>query len=240
MASNTVNRPFSGKLNRIEEQYGHFRSYKEAPVDIKAYLNNTPGHQYAKHDRWIKAKTPFTDWNGHYLAANSDVLLIGNQSSFDVAQYPGEEGKASMSMIHILAIPRARLFNGVSLGRDTVGIIEEMISLFKSSWDNPEFRRKVVRHQRDAIERRNNNKPDPEAYKEAVEHFLKLEAMIYDLTVDDFTFGLHLWPDNSVPHLHLHILATPGELRQYSTFEHDAKTKDAIEVCDYIKSRLTA
>ncbi|OTA88272.1 hypothetical protein M434DRAFT_34932 [Hypoxylon sp. CO27-5] len=240
MATNTVNSPFAGKVEQIKEQCERFWSHEEAPVDVKAYLSNTPDHQYAKHDGWIKAKTPFTNWTGLSFAESENAFLIGNRSSFDVAQYPDEEGRAGMSMIHILGIPKAGLFNGVSLDKTTVGIIDEMIDLFKSSWAHPTFRKEILMHQRTAIEGRNKEKPDVEAYQKATKHFGKLEAMVYELTVDDFTFGLHLWPDNSVAHLHMHIIATPDKCRKYSTFRHDGKTKDAIEVRDYINSRTTA
>ncbi|KAI0830021.1 hypothetical protein F5Y06DRAFT_301957 [Hypoxylon sp. FL0890] len=240
MASTTPNRPFAGKQQQIKAQYDYFWSHETALVDATAYLHRTPNHVYASHTKWIKASTPFTQWSGPSFASSANALLIGNRSSFDVVQYPGSPEKAGMSMIHILGIPKPNLFNGVSLDASSVSIIDEMISLFKTSWQDPKFRNAVLMHQWLAIEDQNQAQPDPEAYKLAMAHYRELEAIIGDLTAEDFTFGLHLWPDNSIGHLHLHILAAPDKCRRYSTFAHDLKTKDALEVRDYIKSRSGA
>ncbi|KAG4217901.1 hypothetical protein PC116_g33619, partial [Phytophthora cactorum] len=114
------NRLFHGKLERIKEQYEDFWKKPEAQKDIEAYLNQTKGHQYASHEKWIKCKTVFTDFNHApaLLAAGDNVLLIGNHNSFDVTQYKEDPCKAGMSMIHILGIPKKPLFNGVSLNHE--------------------------------------------------------------------------------------------------------------------------
>ncbi|KAI2468184.1 hypothetical protein F4781DRAFT_432604 [Annulohypoxylon bovei var. microspora] len=234
METTTVNRYFAGKSEKIAEQYELFHTQAAAKVDVAAYLNRTPNHVYSEAPKWIKAKTPFTQWTGDVLASSKNAHLIGNHSSFDVAQYRDSPGRAGMSMIHILGIPKENIFNGVSLDRSNVYLIDEMIACFRSSWTSPDFRRKVLLHQKKAID---NADKDADAYKIAMVHCQALERMIDDLTVDDFTFGLHLWPDHSVGHLHMHIIATPPWCRQHSTFVHDDKTKDALEVRDYILSR---
>ncbi|KAI1134114.1 hypothetical protein F5Y05DRAFT_422906 [Hypoxylon sp. FL0543] len=241
MAVYTRSRPFAGKTQQIEDQYNQFWSHAAAAADVEAYLRGTPDHQYAApHPKWLRASTPFTRWEGRELAESAHALLIGNRASFDAAQYPGRPEQAGMSMVHILAIPKAGLFNGVSLTPRTAGLLDEMMSFFRSCWARPRFRHEVLLHQRLAIERRDAERPDPDAYRTAMEHFRELQAVIDDLTPDDFTFGLHLWPDHSVGHLHLHILATPDRCRKYSTYAHDAKTKDAMEVRDFIRSRSGA
>ncbi|OTB12098.1 hypothetical protein K445DRAFT_15053 [Daldinia sp. EC12] len=241
------NRLFRGKLERIEEQYKDFWSKPEAQKDIEAYLNQTKDHQYASHEKWIKSKTVFTDLNHSpaILAVGDNVRLIGNHNSFDVTQYEEDPGKAGMSMIHILGIPKKPLFNGVSLNHENVSVINQVIDLFKDSWENPGFRQRVLDHQKWAIENRTRVKletePDAapvlEAGEDAISHWEKLETRIHTLKFDDFTFGLHLWPDHSVGHLHVHIIATPAWCREYSTDKHDEKTKDALEVRDCILSR---
>ncbi|KAI1101269.1 hypothetical protein F4804DRAFT_347791 [Jackrogersella minutella] len=236
MTNNIVTRPFAGKSQRIREQHEDFWNRETALVDVDAYFNRTPGHQYANTAKWIKETTPFTQWKRARFAESQNALLIGNRSSFDVVQYPDSPGTAGMSMIHIMAISKGNLFNGVSLDRNSVSIIDEMVDLFKTSWADPTVRQAILQHQRKAIELQAGNNHD-QTYREAIEHYRELEAMINDLNEDDFTFGLHLWPDNSVGHLHMHIIATPPECRRYSTFLHDDKTKDAIEVRDYIRTR---
>lgn len=238
MENKVVNHSFSGKYEKIVEQYEAFHNKAEADVDVAAYLNRTEGHKFLDEPKWIKAKTPFTAWSGSVLAESKNGLIIGNHSSFDRVQYPDNEGKAGMSMIHILGIPKENLFNGVSLDRNNVEIIDEMIHCFQQNWELPEFRSKVLAHQKEAIERAKDlDEKNQKTYLKAKVHCQELERCIDELKVDDFTFGLHLWPDHSVGHLHMHIIATPYWCRQHSTFLHDDKTKDALEVRDYILSR---
>ncbi|KAI0888452.1 uncharacterized protein GGS22DRAFT_185832 [Annulohypoxylon maeteangense] len=238
MENQVVNRLFAGKSEKIAEQCKRFHSQPTAKVDVDAYLNNTDGHVFLDEPKWIKKNTPFTEYKGKVFAygANGDSMLIGNHSSFAKVQYPGNEGRAGMSMIHILGIPKKNLFNGVSLNPDSVVIIDEMISCFQNNWASKDFRTAILKHQEEAIEGAYKVDKNKETYLKAMVHHRELESMIHTLTVDDFTFGLHLWPDHSIGHLHLHIIATPPWCRQYSTFVHDDKTKDALEVRDYIHS----
>lgn len=230
------NRPFAGKTDQIRIQHGEFWSYETAAADVEAYQNKSKTHTYPDRAKWIKTSTPFTEWKGNILAESENALLVGNHASFDTVQYPGAPQKAGMSMVHILGIPKAGIYNAVSLNGENVSIIDEMIDLFKRYWPLPAFREAVLDHQEARIEAQNKAEPNPEAYKEAINHHMELGFMINDLTVDDFTFGFHLYPDHSVSHLHLHIVAYPDSYREYSTKAHDLKTKDALEVRDFIHS----
>ncbi|KAI0143821.1 hypothetical protein GGR57DRAFT_341035 [Xylariaceae sp. FL1272] len=154
------------------------------------------------------ANTRFTNWTGPRFAESKNAVIIGNRSSFDVAQYQNDPGRAGMSIIHLLAIPKADIFNGVALDRSNVTIIDEMIALFEESW----------------------------AYRTALKHYAELEGKAERLDIGDFIYGLHLYPDQSILHLHLHILAGTYDCRKYSTSRHDFKTKDAWEVRNYILS----
>ncbi|KAI2780378.1 hypothetical protein F4815DRAFT_470061 [Daldinia loculata] len=249
MSNFVTNRFFSGKSEKIGTQFVDFFRKPGALKDVEAYLNQTKDHCYGNHEKWIKEKTVFTGYTGGpaLLAEGENVLIIGNHNSFDVTQYKEDPAKAGMSMIHILGIPKKGIFNGVSLNHNTVSVIDETIDLFKDKWETPDFRQKVLDYQKLAITNRTsteslarlNEELDPrpalDAGDEAISHWKELEAGIRTLKFDDFTFGLHLWPDHSVGHLHLHIIATPDWCRKYSTFKHDEKTKDALEVCDFVR-----
>ncbi|CAJ2504698.1 Uu.00g120920.m01.CDS01 [Anthostomella pinea] len=234
-----LERNFKGKTDKIKRQYELFWQQATAKADVDAYLNAVADHDYPKLPKWISKVTPFTHWKGPCFAESDRALLIGNRASFDTVQYDKPE-QAGMSMIHLLCIPKTGIFNGVGLDSGSVSIIDHMVQLFKSAWTDAETRRGVLCHQREAIERRNQENPDEEAHATAMEHYGELEDMIDDLGPDDFHFGLHLWPDHSVGHLHLHVIAAPWACRQYSTSHHDKKTKDAFEVRDYIKSVANA
>ncbi|KAI6091471.1 hypothetical protein F4821DRAFT_186139 [Hypoxylon rubiginosum] len=235
-SSQPENRPFAGKIEQIKQQHADFWSYETAAADVKAYHDKNTTHIYPNRPKWIKAATPFTEWKGNVFAESENALLVGNHASFDIGQYPGAPQKAGMSSVHILGIPKAGIYNGVTLDSSNVSIIDEMIGLFKQNWPKPEFQEAVLLHQEARIETQNKAEPDSEAYEEAINHQMELELAIDSLKVDDFTFGFHLYPDHSVGHLHMHIIATPAEYRQYSTDAHDEKTRDAIEVRDFIRS----
>ncbi|KAI1634413.1 hypothetical protein F4809DRAFT_665667 [Biscogniauxia mediterranea] len=242
---------FTGKQDLIRAQHAAFWAQPAASDDVSAYRRASPTHVYrapspASAGRWLAASTPFTRWGGDVLAASPAALLVGNRASFDAGQYaagPGA-GAAGMSMVHLLAIPRAGLFNGVSLRSpsgdvDDVAIVDEMVALFRAAWARLAVRQAVVEHQYAAIQRRQEEAPDDRAHAEALRHWRELKRLVLvedRLGVDDFAFGLHLWPDHSVGHLHMHVLAAPSEFRKYSTSEHDEKTKDAFEVRDYLNS----
>ncbi|KAI0021831.1 hypothetical protein F4780DRAFT_778352 [Xylariomycetidae sp. FL0641] len=226
---------FKGKTARIREQIQEFRNQQSANVDTLAYLNATPGHEYAKLPKWIVAENPFTHWKGPVFSESPQALLIGNRSSFDVGQYKDNPARAGMSMIHLLCIPKAGIYNGVSLSHDNVAILEHMADLFRLAWSQPHIRQNVLRHQLLAIERQNTAEPDAKAHRRALEHYQALAKKIDRITIGDFGFGLHLYPDHSVGHLHMHIVAMPYAYRKYSTSCHDEKTKDAFEVRDSIR-----
>ena len=237
---NNYNSSFKNKRDQIKKQYDEFWSHPSAKADVAAYLDQTAGHVYADLPNWVRAKTVFTN-HSNKLVSNEHCSIIGNRSSFDVAQYQDNPRTASMSMIHLLGIPKACIYNGVSLTPETVSIIDSVIKLFQESWPKEEFRKAVLEHQRLAIERQYHSKsnPTPEdihGYHVALRHCAELEGYINGLSVDDFEFALHLYKDHSVGHLHVHIVAMRRHMRQYSTTEHDAKSKDAIEVRDFITS----
>ncbi|KAH8200127.1 hypothetical protein TruAng_005698 [Truncatella angustata] len=215
---------FCGKKKQIETQFHDF--HQEAIPDVKSQTDQR------------KEKK---NWEGEALAETEQIKIISNWASFEVQQYPKKPAQAGMSMVHLLAYPIEHIRNGVDLTVDNVGLIDDMIQLFKGAWANETVRNKILRLQLDAVERRAKAIEDEpfgkEANDAALAHYRVLESKVTSgqLKFEDFHFGLHLRPDNSADYLHLHIIAAPYEYRKYSTSEHDKKTKDAIEVRDVIR-----
>lgn len=210
-----LQRTFSGKSEQIEKQIRQFQQEVAPP------------------------KSPTKQWEKDVIAEDKLVQIISNWASFDVLQYQDKPASAGMSMIHLLAIPRDPIVNGVYLTNENVDIIDDMINLFEEAWKDAETRQKILDLQLEAIQRRFKRTEGEsfaeQAYQAALEHHAWLESNIDQLDSKDFYYGLHLRPDNSADYLHLHIIAAPYEYRKYSTSEHDIKTKDAIEVRDFIK-----
>ncbi|KAI5861333.1 hypothetical protein GGS23DRAFT_611890 [Durotheca rogersii] len=262
-----ASRPFAGKLDEIRAQHTAFWAQPAAAGDARAFLRGDAAHAYATRSAvappgaaagaagphalpgWVRAWTPFTGFAGPVLAEDEQVVIVGNRSSFDAAQYGGAAGgggRAGMSALHLLGLPKANLYNGVSLTPRTARVVDAVAALFRARWrDSAAFREAVFAHQLAAVDRREReaaaaNRPDAaERADDARVRWGELLPALDALDADnDFTFGLHLWPDHSVAHLHVHILAAGEEARQYSTRVHDRKTKDAFEVRDYVLNEV--
>lgn len=194
--------------------------------------------QFHDFQQEVAPKSVTKTWEKDIIEEDATVQIISNWASFDVLQYLDKPASAGMSMVHLLAIPRDPIINGVYLTADTVHVIDDMIKLFEGAWRRPEIRRKILARQLDAINRRYEKTAKDsfadKAYRAALAHYKELESTIESLGPENFYYGLHLRPDNSADYLHLHIIAAPYEFRKYSTSEHDRKTKDAIEVRDFI------
>lgn len=216
----TLRSTFKGKAARIADQFQNFRQ-EVSPIFF-----------------------PKT-WEKDIIVEDATAQIISNWAAFDVLQYLDRPASAGMSMVHLLAIPRVPILNGVCLTADTVHVIDDMIRLFQDAWARPEVRRIVLARQLDAIERRRVKVTEGEpfankAYQAALAHYKELESTIQSLDTKNFHYGLNLRPDNSADYLNLHIIAAPYEFRQYSTTEHDEKMKDAIEVRDFIVREAAA
>ena len=234
---------FKGKPFEIRRQYENFWKQSGAKKDARAYRKKIRGHVYQERDKWMKETTPFKfplddKTKLLVLEENRDFIILRNKASFDCGQYPDEEGSAGMSGVHLLMTTKPRYFNGVSLTKRNAFILESMKRFFKKCWRDEKFRKRVVQAQKAAIHERYESRAEKDPTKatrerdEALEHLEKLKFR--ELKEDDFRFGLHLWPDNSVADLHLHIVAMPEEMREYSTHKHDAKTKDPDELSEAV------
>lgn len=234
---------FTGKHTEIEKQYAHFWSLPQAGADSLAYFQGKAPYTFTPEEgrdpkTWVQQSPKFaTPKAEEILADDQNAVIIRNSYSYYSGQYPDRPGCASMSMVHLLAISKARYFNGVSLNCDTVHIIDDMIALFKKNWEEKEFRDKVIKNQRELVKNADPQGANEAATRAALALIDQLEEEIDNLSAeDDFLFGLHLYPHHSVSHLHLHIIAKGEKFRQFSCRDHDEKTKDALEVRNYIKS----
>jgi hypothetical protein len=235
---------FKGNREKIKEKYESFWSLPQAGGDVLAYHEGKSGHQFTPEvtnaDKWLQPNPRFTKENlnrTEILAEDDDATILRLFSSFSRHQYPAGSNRGSMSVVHLLVIPKARYFNGVSLNGQTVDIIDKMIALFKKNWAEKSFRDKIIEHQKILVISADPDGKNMETTNRALERLAQLKDEICELDADkDFLFGLHLYPEHSVGHLHMHVFAKGQEFRQDSYPGHDKKTMDAMEVRDYIMS----
>ncbi|THU96273.1 hypothetical protein K435DRAFT_797506 [Dendrothele bispora CBS 962.96] len=260
---------------RVEEAREAYRSDKQDQENCENYLRSNNDFEYdakwqkglvpkplVQSGQYNKSDTFFTDFEKHYpesfiLSKTEFSYIIGNEASYDTRQYTAESGQdktatAGMSYLHLLTIPRNKVYNVVQL-TDTK-IIEEMIEHFRSFWKDPTAIDKVNNRIELAIQQRAeeviehlNKDPDtfPERKKawdvvmEDVERYRKECAeKLHKLNVgkDGIVFRFHAGTDASIPHLNMHVLASPAEFRKYSTPDHDHKAIPAEMVMEVIES----
>ncbi|CAA7264688.1 unnamed protein product [Cyclocybe aegerita] len=215
----------------------------------------TPGGQ----SHWRKSDTFFTGFAKNYpdqvLSESEDSFIIGNAASHDTRQYLAKwdrdskdrTSSAGMSYVHLLAIPKKRVYNAVSL--EDPAIIEEMIAHFWQFWESPESRSKISWWLKEAVERRAASVMDTLKSQTSTNEF---QSVMKDVLVstekfarrlrelraskDDrsFVFGFHPAPEASIGHLHMHIVLAAAEFREFSTRVHDWKTIPAKTVVEVI------
>ncbi|KAK8008673.1 hypothetical protein PG991_011224 [Apiospora marii] len=206
----------SNSVIEKEDADAHSEGRREGPANSVPYHYNKGGNL---EGNWVKSSTAFTGYADdpknvdNIFVSNKDVLIVGNFASFDIAQYPGNSSPAGMSAVHLLGLTRERIYNGVSLPKEKIHLLNDIKELFAESWTGNE-----------------------EGHELAKKHYKELEEEIHRLKVENFKFGLHLFPDHSVGHFHMHIVAMTPEMRQWSTSKHDMKTKDVDEVREAIQT----
>lgn len=198
-----------------------------------------------KSDTWF---SEFERHNGRDLIlSESDYsFVIGNVASYDGRQYPswynpsfrtGENTPEGQGFGHSLVIPKERIFNVVDPAArvDWCASLREMKEHFIRFWGAGGNKSIVVRT-RLALDEQNeklkikNKEVGVSLLDELLalveKGFDELSCQFMELqgTDEDFQFGFHAWPDNSVGHLHMHVFPKGEGLRRYSSRVHDKKT----------------
>lgn len=153
---------------------------------------------------------------------------------------------------HCLVIPKTRIFNIVdpqAIEKDFEVIVElykHFIEfwngergpkvLLQRAWRGVEEQNKklearlestpisTTRQKTDELKAKNKARLESlkrdlkEGYDDMAAQFLKLRAP------EDFVFGFHPFPENSVGHLHLHVYPRKAGLRKWSSWKHESKT----------------
>ncbi|THU96881.1 hypothetical protein K435DRAFT_838891, partial [Dendrothele bispora CBS 962.96] len=164
---------------RVEKAREAYRKDKESQENCRNYLENNNDYEY--NEKWQKGLVPkalveaghynksdtvFTEFEKHYpeayiLSKSKSSYIIGNKASYDTRQYtaewdPSGQDKttaAGMSYLHLLIIPREKVYNVVQL--ENTEIIREMITHFQRFWKDPTAVERVNNRIELAIQERN-------------------------------------------------------------------------------------
>jgi hypothetical protein len=115
--------------------------------------------------------------------------------------YPELDERAGMSFVHLLACPRERIYNAVSLRPTDVPLLEHMRDTVNTLMHDREFRMKVLPLVRDKIIPlvRGDGAPFPDLDKRLVAHCIAFAKGEFTMT-----YNFHKDPHHSVGQLHMH------------------------------------
>ncbi|KAL8895096.1 MAG: hypothetical protein Q9207_008301, partial [Kuettlingeria erythrocarpa] len=183
------------------------------------------------------------------LSESAHSYIIGNLASYDSRQYPSApagkrpEGQA---FAHTLVIPKARVYNIVdpAATADNCALLHEMRAHFLRFWARPDGKAKILARAKRALDEQdrkllassssspssdNSNNSNGDSYasvRAAVfAHYDAMKPAFERLRgEEDFLFGFHCFPENSIGHLHMHVFPHAEPFRAVSTKEYDWKT----------------
>ena len=172
------------------------------------------------------------------LSESEDSYIIGNLASYDKRQYPefkpGEHTPEGQGFGHCLVISRKRIFNIVDpdATANHSALLKEMQQHFTAFWKAEDGSIKLLKRVRSTFDEQNTKLAPPGKDDKSCESLLSM--LVKDFNVlsekflrckpDDFEFAFHAYPSNSVGHLHMHVFPKDGNLRKFSTKNHDWKT----------------
>ncbi|TFK33367.1 hypothetical protein BDQ12DRAFT_738796 [Crucibulum laeve] len=255
-----------------------FKTNPTSQIDLMAYENRDNEHSYTLlkglipatlvgHSPptnigapWQTSDTFFTDFKQRHpedqvLSEDRYSLIIGNRASYDTRQYFDKPALAGMSFMHLLVIPKDKVYNIVCL--DNAQIVEEMILHFKSFWKAPGSIEKIIKciqlgvdtREKAVISNFQESKDQgatdfDQIMKEVRRDGLQLAEELRrrqcsEKLEDLILFGFHPAPLASVGHLHMHVLLAPVEFRRFSTGVHDHKTVPAQAVIEVLKEEAS-
>ncbi|KAL9029303.1 MAG: hypothetical protein Q9196_002443 [Gyalolechia fulgens] len=215
---------------RFEELKHHYRNLRD---DFRANPRSS-----VELDAW---KEQDNDFN-YELLESPRSYIIGNLASSDGRQYPDappDRRPEGQGFAHTLVIPKARVYNVVDPDATAhdCALLREMRAHFVHFWSRDDGPAKMLARARLAMEDQDRTllaRPDPSpaarlyrdtgrgdvfrAFDDQAPVFARLQAE------DDFLFGFHVFPNNSIGHLHMHVFPHADRLREWSTKEYDWKT----------------
>ncbi|KAI4210351.1 MAG: hypothetical protein LQ351_006800 [Letrouitia transgressa] len=192
-----------------------------------------------------KADTFFSEYSNHnspslILSESQDSYIIGNRASHDGRQYPPSfnpdwtNGKSpeGQGFCHTLVIPKRRIFNVVDpeATANDCAVLKEMKDHFIWFWDSG-GKQKILQkaevlfsEQSEKLLTSNNPDGFPEVKDKVHADFARLKPLFLQLGSNDFVYAFHVYPENSVGHLHMHVFPVDESLREHSAKRHDWKT----------------
>ena len=174
------------------------------------------------------------------LSESAQSYIICNVATHDSRQYPPwanpkyKTGSTpeGQGFGHCLVISKERVFNVVDPAATANGasLLKEMKDHFVGFWKNGGNARllkqtKSTFDDQNSKLRTNGKTAHIESLLPTLENdFEDLAEEFRLLRPEEFEYGFHAFPDNTVGHLHMHVFPKKSSLREFSAWRHDRKT----------------
>lgn len=134
------------------------------------------------------------------LSENENAMLILN-AALPYRALSKPEDNAGMSYVHIMAIPKKRIYNAITLKYDDIALLNSMKELVINYLKDKNNRRKVGEIVRGNVTQKLDT---TQLIEQNQEDYTKFISDDFDFNNLQFVFHVHPYP--SVGHLHMHVL----------------------------------
>ena len=148
--------------------------------------------------------TYMNDYHMSCLYEDELIRLYLNQALPYPELYPEMPDRAGMSFVHVLAVPKERIYNACALRPGDAGLVEHMMDTFDYYINCEDYRNELL------VELTRRCVPQLET-THLRNTFTESVSLVRDKRWDSIGYYFHLHPNHSVGHLHMHcLLHGPG------------------------------
>lgn len=191
------------KKNVLLEQADKFRaqqSGEEVPEEWNLLRGMT--------SPWTKMPvfTYLNETGAPHVAQDESFILYLNDALPFPEMYPDHSERAGMSFVHLLAVPKERIYNAIALKRKDGPLLFHMKNQVIEWMNSRTFRSKLANMMTIKYIPRLATKHMCKSFVEKLEYFLE------HTSGKDLDFYFHVDPNHSVGHLHMHCLVMDKKL----------------------------
>lgn len=161
--------------------------------------------------------THMNDNNFPNLYSDDKIVIYLNSALPYPEAYPGAEGRAAMSFVHLLVVPRERVYNIATMrGQKDHDLLMYMKNVTLAEFGQYQFRKRI---QQAAQKQNLEDAPDDitceyiDAHNYAMRYLMKAKE-------SDLSFWFHEHPTHSVGHLHMHVLLDTTLTKAFTIHSH--------------------
>lgn len=162
--------------------------------------------------------THMNDNNFPSLYSDDKMAIYLNSALPYMNAYPGNEGRAAMSFMHLLVVPKERIYNVATMrGEADRALLMDMREVTCLVFNQFQFRKRIE----DALMNQNLNLVSADILtQENREAFHQSILDLHKARDSDLSFWFHEHPEHSVGHLHMHVLLDTALTPAFLIHEH--------------------